>query len=79
MTISASETMIARIAPFRICWLKLAETFLTPTEVASRFEVSAAVRSVCSCCPSDGGLYPLHTFKLGPQENALATVRSVPP
>ena len=54
MTISASETKIARIAPFRICWLKLAETFLTPTEVASRLDVRAAERSVCSCSPSDG-------------------------
>jgi len=54
MTISASETMIARIAPFRICRLKLAETFFTPTDVASRFDVSAAVSSVCSCWPSEG-------------------------
>jgi hypothetical protein len=29
--------------------------------------------------PLDGGLYPLHTFKLGLQENAVATLRASPP
>jgi hypothetical protein len=29
--------------------------------------------------PKDSGLVPLHTFKLGPQENAVATVRATPP
>jgi hypothetical protein len=53
MTIRASETMIARIALLRICRLKLAETLLTPTDVASRSEVSRAERSDCSARPSD--------------------------
>ena len=29
--------------------------------------------------PVDGGLHPLHTFKLGNQENAVATLRASPP
>ena len=54
MTIRTSETKIAMIAPFRICRLKLAETFLTPTEVGAQVgRRAAAERSVCSCSPSD--------------------------
>ena len=40
--------MIAMIAPRRICSLKLAETFLTPTEVASSCLRAASCRFVCS-------------------------------
>lgn len=38
-----------------------------------------AARSLTVGYPIDGGLYPLHTFKLGPQENAVATLRASPP
>jgi hypothetical protein len=38
-----------------------------------------AARDLTVGYPIDGGLYPLHTFKLGPQENGLATLRASPP
>jgi hypothetical protein len=38
-----------------------------------------ASRTLTLGYPVEGGLYPLHTFKLGPQENGVATVRATPP
>lgn len=38
-----------------------------------------AARTLTLGFPVDAGLYPLHTFKLGPQENSVARVRAIPP
>jgi len=38
-----------------------------------------AARTLTLGYPIDGGLYPLHTFKLGTQENAVSTLRAPPP
>lgn len=38
-----------------------------------------AARTLTLGYPVDGGLYPLHTFRLGNQENAIATLRASPP
>jgi hypothetical protein len=45
--------MIAMIALFRICFEKLAETFFTPTELASNFVCKESWRSFCVWDESD--------------------------